>query len=89
MTYLADRDPDNPLTPLQAASCTYRIALGPRFTVAPLALFRQPDPFRTYSFYNAWQTKPSIPAMKEHSVQHINRRRFLIGSAGMLTPALN
>ncbi|MBM3739343.1 MAG: IS91 family transposase [Acidobacteria bacterium] len=30
MSYLADLDPDNPLTPLQAASCTYRIALGPR-----------------------------------------------------------
>jgi hypothetical protein len=30
MTYLADIDPHNPLTPLQAASCTYRIALGPR-----------------------------------------------------------
>ena len=30
MTYVADIDPDNPLTPLQAASCTYRIALGPR-----------------------------------------------------------
>lgn len=30
MTYLADIDPDNPLTPLQAASCTYRIALGAR-----------------------------------------------------------
>jgi hypothetical protein len=30
VSYLADIDPDNPLTPLQAASCTYRIALGPR-----------------------------------------------------------
>ena len=30
MTYLGDTDPDNPLTPLQAASCSYRIALGPR-----------------------------------------------------------
>ncbi len=30
MTYWADIDPDNPLRPLQAASCTYRIALGPR-----------------------------------------------------------
>ena len=30
MTYLAELDPDDPLTPLQAASCTYRIALGPR-----------------------------------------------------------
>ena len=30
MRYLADIDPDNPLTPLHAASCTYRIALGPR-----------------------------------------------------------
>ena len=30
MRYLVDIDPDNPLTPLHAASCTYRIALGPR-----------------------------------------------------------
>lgn len=30
MTYLADIDPDNPLRPLQAAPCTYRVALGPR-----------------------------------------------------------
>jgi hypothetical protein len=30
MTYMADIGSDNPLTPLQAASCTYRIALGPR-----------------------------------------------------------
>jgi hypothetical protein len=30
MTYLADIDADNPLKALQAASCTYRIALGPR-----------------------------------------------------------
>ena len=27
---MADRDADNPLASLQAASCTYRIALGPR-----------------------------------------------------------
>jgi len=30
MTYLADMDADHPLASLQAASCTYRIALGPR-----------------------------------------------------------
>ena len=30
MTYLAGAGPDNALTALQAASCTYRIALGPR-----------------------------------------------------------
>jgi hypothetical protein len=30
MSYLADIDSDRALTPLQAASCTYRIALGPR-----------------------------------------------------------
>ena len=30
MTYMADIDSDNPLSSLQAASCTYRIALGPR-----------------------------------------------------------
>src|SRR5437763_13255556 len=30
MTYLTDTDPDLALGPLQAAACTYRIALGPR-----------------------------------------------------------
>jgi Putative transposase len=30
MTYMADIGPDNPLTALQAASCSYRIAFGPR-----------------------------------------------------------
>lgn len=30
MTYLADTDADHPLASLPAASCTYRIALGPR-----------------------------------------------------------
>jgi hypothetical protein len=30
MTYLAEIGPDNALKPLQAASCTYRIAFGPR-----------------------------------------------------------
>ncbi|MFM7549659.1 MAG: transposase [Cyanobacteriota bacterium] len=29
MTYLAEADTENPLASLQAASCTYRIALGP------------------------------------------------------------
>jgi hypothetical protein len=30
MTYLAEPDSDHALMPLQAASCTYRLALGPR-----------------------------------------------------------
>jgi hypothetical protein len=30
VSYIADIDPDNPLRSLQAASCTYRIAFGPR-----------------------------------------------------------
>ena len=30
ITYIADTDADNPLASLQAASCTYRLALGPR-----------------------------------------------------------
>jgi hypothetical protein len=30
MTYLAEADADSALAPLQAAACTYRIALGPR-----------------------------------------------------------
>ena len=42
MSYLADLDPDSPLTPLQAASCTYRIALGPRAGQKVLSLRRLP-----------------------------------------------
>ena len=30
VSYIADKDADNQLASLQAASCTYRIALGPR-----------------------------------------------------------
>ena len=30
MTFIVDMDTDNPLASLQAAACTYRIALGPR-----------------------------------------------------------
>ena len=30
MTFIADMDTDNPLASLQAAACSYRIALGPR-----------------------------------------------------------
>jgi hypothetical protein len=30
MSYLADTDAENPLAPLQVASCTYCIAVGPR-----------------------------------------------------------
>lgn len=43
MTYLADLDPDNPLTSLQAASCTYRIALGPRAGQKVLSLRTVPS----------------------------------------------
>jgi len=42
MTYLADIDIDNPLMPLQAASCTYRIALGPRAGQKVLSLRTMP-----------------------------------------------
>ena len=47
MSYLADIDADNPLRPLQAASCTYRIALGPRAGQKVLSLptiFRRGEP---------------------------------------------
>lgn len=30
VSYLAELDPDNPLSPLQAVGCTYRIGLGTR-----------------------------------------------------------
>ena len=38
MTYLADTDADHPLASLQAASCTYRIAFGPRAGQTVLSL---------------------------------------------------
>ena len=43
MSYLADTDADHALTPLQAASCTYRIALGPRAGQKVLSLQRVPS----------------------------------------------
>ncbi|MGH8606623.1 MAG: hypothetical protein ACREX9_04125, partial [Gammaproteobacteria bacterium] len=48
MSYLADSDPDLALAPLQAAACTYRIALGPRAGQKVLSLHtvptREPPP---------------------------------------------
>jgi len=38
MTYLADTDADHPSAMLQAASFTYRIALGPRAPTRELSL---------------------------------------------------
>ena len=38
MSYLTELDPDNPLRPLQAASCTYPIALWPRASIKGLTL---------------------------------------------------
>jgi hypothetical protein len=42
MTYLAHTEGDRALTPLQAASCTYRIALGPRAGQKVLSLHTVP-----------------------------------------------
>ncbi|MGH8469105.1 MAG: transposase zinc-binding domain-containing protein [Gammaproteobacteria bacterium] len=44
MTYLADHDPESALAPLQAAACTYRIALGPRAGQKVLTLPTVPNP---------------------------------------------
>ena len=43
MSYLADTEADHALTPLQAASCTYRIALGPRAGQKVLSLQTVPS----------------------------------------------
>ncbi len=43
MTYLAEADADKALSPLQAASCTYRIALGPRTGQKVLSLRSAPS----------------------------------------------
>ena len=43
MTYLADTDRDSALGPLQAAACTYRIALGPRAGQKVLSLQTVPS----------------------------------------------
>ncbi len=52
MTYLGEIDADHALTPLQAASCTYRIALGPRAGQKVLSL----------------QTLPSRPAQSSQAL---------------------
>jgi hypothetical protein len=46
MTYLAEADTDPALLPLQAASCTYRIALGPRAGQKVLSLQSLPSAAR-------------------------------------------
>ena len=51
-TYLADADGESSLLPLQAASCTYRIALGPRAGQKVLSLQSVPSP-----------DKPSTPTL--------------------------
>lgn len=43
MTYLAETDPEAALGPLQAAACTYRIALGPRAGQKVLTLQTAPS----------------------------------------------
>src|SRR4051794_31555898 len=43
MTYLAQADSDRALTPLQAAACTYRIALGPHTGQKVLSLQTVPS----------------------------------------------
>ena len=43
MTYLAATSPDTALAPLQAAACTYRIALGPRAGQKVLSLQTVPS----------------------------------------------
>ena len=49
MTYLAEADTDRALAPLQAASCTYRIALGPRAGQKVLTLQSLPSQARPSS----------------------------------------
>jgi hypothetical protein len=43
MTTLADTDPESALAPLQAAACTYRLALGPRAGQKVLSLQTVPS----------------------------------------------
>ena len=48
-TYLAEADRESSLLPLQAASCTYRIALGPRAGQKVLSLGKGSDPISQHS----------------------------------------
>ena len=63
MSYLADIDADNLLRPLQAASCTYRIALGPRAGQKVLSL-------QTISRRGG----PSTPAQSANARQRSDQR---------------
>ena len=52
-SYLAETDTDGALTSLQAASCTYRVALGPRAGQKVLSLQSLPS-----------QARPSAPELR-------------------------
>src|ERR671919_700783 len=56
MTYLAEVDKDPVLTPLRTASCTYRIALGPRAGQKVLSLQSLPS-----------QARPSAPDLRANA----------------------
>ena len=61
-TYLAEADRESALLPLQAASCTYRIALGPRAGQKVLSLQSVPSadrPIRPGAVYQTPRLQPS------------------------------
>ena len=79
MTYLADTDADHPLASLQAASCTYRIAFGPRAGQKVLSLHTvagQDEKPRKVLCADAHDE--SHP----HLVHHLGRRAVVFGAGG-------
>jgi len=74
MSYLAELDPDNPVKPLQAASCTYPSALWPRTSlkapgcVAPHDLAILPLPGPGLTAHNEAYVAPRAAIGKEASV---------------------
>ena len=88
VSYIADMDADNPLASLQAASCTYRIAQGPRAGQKVLSLRTLPThlPARTgsttlpsasgHTHLNIFPSVDTVVRVRRHV--GLNRTVFLI-----------
>jgi hypothetical protein len=85
MSYLADTDPDRGLGSLQAAACTYRIALGPRAGHKVLSLQTVPTP-RAVSTSRASACMPRSAALPMRGRNSEARHRDVACLAPSATP---
>ena len=90
-TYLAETATGQVLTPLQAASCTYRIALGPRAGQKVLSLQSLPSPDKSstpdlcaklhgFTLHAAVSWRADQRKELEHLCRYITRRRCRVAT---------